>query len=122
MQQKIKQVIVVRKDLNMRKGKIGAQSAHASRAIMIEDRKRPGHNPDLETWLETGQRTICLCIESEEALVKLHQKALSLGLESHLITDRGMTEFHGIPTKTCLAIGPHADEKFEGLTTGLQLY
>jgi peptidyl-tRNA hydrolase, PTH2 family len=129
---KLKQVIVVRKDLNMRKGKIGSQSAHASRAFLVAERlntsgkKLPQDNEEFkkesDLWIEQSQRTICLSINSEEELVALHQKALGLGLVSHLITDHGMTEFKGVPTKTCLAIGPHPDEKFEGLTDHLPLF
>jgi PTH2 family peptidyl-tRNA hydrolase len=54
-------------------------------------------------------------------LIDLHQKALDSGLISHLIEDNGATEFNGIKTLTCCAIGPHFDERFEGVTDHLPL-
>jgi PTH2 family peptidyl-tRNA hydrolase len=38
-----------------------------------------------------------------------------------MIEDNGATEFNGVKTKTCCAIGPHSDEKFEGVTDHLPL-
>jgi PTH2 family peptidyl-tRNA hydrolase len=46
---------------------------------------------------------------------------LEAGLEVHLITDNGKTEFHGEPTRTCLAIGPDDAEKIDAITGRLQL-
>ena len=33
-----------------------------------------------------------------------------MNVECHVITDNGTTEFNGIPTKTCLALGPDKAE------------
>ena len=38
-----------------------------------------------------------------------------------LITDAGHTEFHGVPTRTCLAIGPAWSDEIDAITGGLQL-
>jgi PTH2 family peptidyl-tRNA hydrolase len=40
----------------------------------------------------------------------------------HLITDRGLTEFGGVPTRTCLAVGPDYDDLIDPVTGGLELY
>jgi PTH2 family peptidyl-tRNA hydrolase len=48
-------------------------------------------------------------------------KAIDLGLEVHLITDSGRTEFHGQPTRTCLAIGPDEASKIDQVTGHLEL-
>ena len=61
-------------------------------------------------------------VNSEAELREVHQRALDAGLVSHLITDLGMTEFHGVPTLTCCAIGPHADEVLRPITGHLSLY
>ena len=53
--------------------------------------------------------------------MEIHDKALEAGLEVHLITDRGKTEFHGEPTNTCLAIGPDEADKIDEITGDLQL-
>ena len=76
----------------------------------------------LNDWLEGGQTKICLQIHSEEELLELHQKALSANLEANFITDAGRTEFNGVPTKTCLAIGPNKAEDIDKITKHLKLY
>ena len=53
--------------------------------------------------------------------MQIHDKALEAGLEVHLITDSGRTEFHGQPTRTCLAIGPDEADKIDAITGHLQL-
>lgn len=53
--------------------------------------------------------------------MEIHDKAVAAGLEVHLITDSGRTEFHGQPTRTCLAIGPDLAEKIDEITGHLQL-
>ena len=51
----------------------------------------------------------------------IHDRAPQAGLEGHLITDSGKTEFHGEPTNTCLAIGPDESWKNDQITGHLQL-
>ena len=127
----MKQVILMRKDLKMRRGKEIAQGSHASMAFII----RKGYpykydmangvaswDGDVGTWLSGGQTKICLQIHSEEELMELFQKAEDAGLRSHYITDAGRTEFNGVPTKTCLAIGPNRSEDIDKLTGHLKLY
>ncbi len=60
-------------------------------------------------------------MDSEEELREIHDKAVAAGLEIHLITDSGKTEFHGQPCNTCLAIGPDDTEKIDEITGHLQL-
>jgi len=130
-----KQVLVVRKDLNMRKGKIAAQCAHASMSFLTKRgiifRTSPwdyfrtsiysSNVDEIEHWLDNSFRKICLYVESEEELDAIYQKALDNGLISHMVIDNGATEFNGVPTKTVVAIGPHEDSKFIGLTDHLPL-
>lgn len=121
-----KQVIVMRADLKMGRGKIAAQAGHASmKGLLARFVARQGPD-DLDAaereWYLGNFRKICLQIDSEAALLDLHQRALALGRRSHLIIDNGLTEFHNVPTPTCIAIGPHFDESFIGLTDHLKLY
>ena len=129
-----KQVIVMRTDLNMRKGKMCAQAAHASMAF-ITRRFDVFVESDLEEysegavllsrreidWLNNFFTKICLGIDSEEALLDLHQAALNSGLVSHVVQDNGTTEFGGVPTYTCLALGPDDAERIDQLTGSLRL-
>jgi peptidyl-tRNA hydrolase, PTH2 family len=107
-----KQTIVLRKDLNMRKGKMVAQGAHASMRAILQLGRREGGNfvvpldERLEPWLLGRFKKICVSVNSEAELLQLHQEAQAAGLITALIQDAGLTEFGGIPTYTALAVGP----------------
>lgn len=135
-----KQVIVIRKDLNMRKGKMIAQGSHASMAFLTKQgglycNLGTGLKPvdyfmtevnedqvnEIAHWLRNSFRKICVYVNREEELVAVYQKALDSGLISHIVEDNGATEFHGVKTLTCCAIGPAYDKKFEGITDHLPL-
>jgi PTH2 family peptidyl-tRNA hydrolase len=130
-----KQVLVVRKDLNMRKGKIAAQCSHAAMSFLTRKGLMMNTAPwdhfrcsidnkyaeEVAHWLNNSFRKICVFVNSEEELDAIHQKALDNGLMSNMIIDNGATEFNGVLTKTVVAIGPHWDEKFEGITDKLPL-
>lgn len=140
-----KQVIVIRKDLNMRTGKAIAQGSHASMAFLTKN-GRMGHDveygacdyheysfinkhsdmeqhyEEIDHWLNHSFRKIVCYVESEQELIDLHEAALAKGLLSHLVEDNGATEFNGVKTKTAIAIGPHWDDKFLDITNNLRLY
>jgi len=117
----IKQVIIIRKDLKMRRGKEISQGSHSAMAFLLENE---GKSFDAETklWLQEGQTKITLQVNSEEELEELYKKAKKMELRSHLITDAGRTEFNGVPTKTCLAIGPNRASDIDEITGNLKLY
>jgi PTH2 family peptidyl-tRNA hydrolase len=137
MNESTKQVIVMRKDLNMRKGKMIAQGSHASMSFLTKNGQFGYHKDNqnlfytddfsedariqITQWLNHSFCKITVYVNSSEELVAVHQKALDAGLISHLVTDNGATEFNGVPTLTCCAIGPHWDSKFEGITDQLPL-
>jgi len=125
---KIKQVIVMRKDLNMRKGKMIAQGAHASMCFMSKRNraafgtgKEPKFSAEEKEWMEGSFAKVCLYVDTEEELLQIFNRAREAGLTSELITDSGLTEFHGQPTNTCIAIGPHRSDKIDPLTGDLKL-
>jgi PTH2 family peptidyl-tRNA hydrolase len=118
----VKQVIAVRNDLNMRKGKFGGQVAHASSAFLEEIIWAAKEiTPAMQAWRETGRTKIVLQVDSEEHLMAIFQQAQTAGLETHLIQDAGKTEF-GKPTYTCVAIGPNEVEKIDAITKTLKLW
>jgi peptidyl-tRNA hydrolase len=73
-------------------------------------------------WLDSSFRKITCSVDSLEELLELEKKAKELGIEANLITDLGFTEFDGVPTVTCLALGPDYDEVLDILTSKLKLY
>ena len=115
----VKQVIVVRHDLKMRRGKQIAQGAHASMSFICSRLQKDGFvslanfGGVEQEWLTGSFAKVCCRVNSEEELLAIRDKAVDAGLEVHLITDSGKTEFHGQPTNTCLAIGPDESEKID---------
>jgi peptidyl-tRNA hydrolase, PTH2 family len=122
-----KQVIVLRKDLNMRKGKMVSQGAHAAMRAILAEAQRDGDFLKIpldarnEPWLLGRFKKICVSVNSEAELLELHAKALAAGLISALIQDAGLTEFGGVPTYTALAVGPDAEDKVDLITKHLPL-
>lgn len=122
-----KQVLVVRHDLKMRRGKQIAQGSHASMSFICRRLQEAGSvsldgfTEAQRAWLTGAFAKVCCRVDSEEELMEIHGKALDAGLEVHLITDSGRTEFHGEPTNTCLAIGPDEADKIDAVTGRLGL-
>ncbi len=116
----------------MRRGKEIAQGAHASLAWLAERVMPQVANPETvshiqfseaeRAWLESSFRKVTVKVGSEEELMVVYEKALEAGLVAHLITDRGLTEFGGVPTRTCLGIGPDYDDLIDPVTGELELY
>ena len=113
----IKQVIVVRKDLNMRKGKIGAQVAHGALAVTLENLD----HPMVKEWLAGIFTKICVSCDSLEELLELKMKADNVDIINALIIDSGKTEFKNVATYTVLAIGPAYAEDLDKITGDLKL-
>jgi len=117
-----KQVILVREDLKMRKGKAAAQVAHASLDVFtsrstIKDGVMSIKLSDADiAWLSNGYTKINLGVSSEEDLLLAYKLALESGIPCSLIIDSGKTEFHGVPTKTTCAIGPFDSDQIDKIT------
>lgn len=127
----IKQVIVMRTDLNMPKGKMVAQGSHASMAFLTR-RLDPTccYHPTASTvmlseveqrWLDESFVKICVKVKSEIDLLGIYNDAKEAGIEAHLVTDDGRTMFDGAPTNTCVALGPDYAERLDPLTGHLRL-
>ncbi|MCS7124098.1 MAG: peptidyl-tRNA hydrolase Pth2 [Candidatus Bathyarchaeota archaeon] len=113
-----KQVIVMRVDLKMSKGKIAAQAGHAAVSAAEEARK---HKREwFKAWLNEGQCKVVVKVKSEKELLELEKQAKGLGIPCALISDRGLTE---VPpgTITCLGIGPAPVEQVDKITGKLPL-
>jgi PTH2 family peptidyl-tRNA hydrolase len=118
---------VIRRDLKMRRGKEIAQGAHAAMMWLSERLRRynfssPHLSKEEIEWLIGAFTKITLQVNSEEELLNVFNKAREKGLTAFLVTDSGKTEFDGIPTKTCCAIGPNEAAKIDEITSELKLY
>lgn len=134
-----KQVIVLRKDLNMRKGKMVAQGAHASMAAILNlgntfdvigDDDQPTQRmfeidllgrPSVWDWLTGKFKKITVSVNSEAELKSVYDKAVFAGLPCSYIIDSGLTEFNGVPTPTAVAVGPGLDDEIDRITGELPL-
>lgn len=142
MSYKSKQMIVMRRDLKMRKGKIAAQAGHACVEAVLMALAREGRldevrvTPDeswvylddsdqeptaLSNWFDAGVAKVCVYVDSEEELLDLAVRGRELGFIVALIRDAGFTEFHGEPTYTCLAFEPLSADQIDPLTGDLPL-
>jgi len=109
----LKQVIVVRRDLKLGKGKLAAQVAHASVSAADKSKWK-------EEWLREGQKKSVLRCEDLNGLMKLLKNAKNYKLPVSLVKDMGRTQ---IPpgTVTCIGIGPAPEEKIDEITGNLKL-
>ena len=118
----IKQVIILRKDINMRKGKCVAQGCHASINAYFDAVKIPysKQHTDATVWTTGLHTKICVSVDSEAELLGIYQKAKDANLPCSLIKDAGLTEFKE-PTYTAVAIGPACEEEINKITGSLKL-
>lgn len=136
-----KMMIVMRRDLKMRKGKIAAQAGHACVDAILAALKKEDRLGDIEMtsdgmslkvtdkaltplsdWFVSGCTKVCVYVDSEEALLGIAAEAEKRGIIAAVITDWGLTEFHGEHTKTCLALEPLPADVADELTGDLPLY
>ena len=122
-----KQVIVMRKDLGMRKGKMIAQGAHASLKVLLDGAALTDATctitlwPAAAAWLGGRFTKVCVSVDSEAALDAIVEQARTAGVACALVVDAGATEFHGVPTKTCCAVGPAWTDEVDAITGALPL-
>lgn len=127
---KTKQYIIARADLNMPAGKLAAQAAHASVGALLNASLKTANKviidycvyPDIQEWMEGSFAKVCLAVNSEEELKECYEIAKSHNLPCAYIVDNGTTVFHGIPTPTCVGIGPAQSTVLEPLFKHLKLY
>lgn len=138
---KSKQIIVMRKEFMVdgkkvtpRKGKYIAQGSHAVLGAILNQMEVDDlHDYQLRSlyldresalydWLTNAFTKVCCYVETEEELLEVYNKAKEKGIISCLITDKGLTEFNGVPTITCCAIGPAWSDELDEITGNLKLF
>ena len=125
---KVKQTIITRKDLNLSKGRLVTQGAHASVAFLTDKMKANLSNPEALWWVNLSQAEkewvygtfykVCLSVDSEKELLDIGHQAVTIGLNVKYIQETmGFKE----PTFTCLSIGPDYSSKIDPITKHLKL-
>ncbi|MEM5815286.1 MAG: peptidyl-tRNA hydrolase Pth2 [Candidatus Aenigmatarchaeota archaeon] len=111
----LKQVIVVRKDLKWKKGKLAVHVAHASLEAAFKTDKRR-----VEEWLRNGAKKVVLKVKDLKELNKIEKKLRNSRIEYVKISDAGLTQLKK-GTITCIGIGPIEEEKIDKITGKLKL-
>jgi PTH2 family peptidyl-tRNA hydrolase len=138
MSEPTKQIIVIRKDLNMGRGKEIAQGSHASMAFITRalsyQKGVALHSKDLCTsitgrlteaetkWLQSSFRKITCQVDTLLELMELCDRAHEAGISTHIVEDSGRTVFNGVKTVTCAAFGPDYDDVMDPVFQHLKLY
>ena len=105
--------VFMRNDLNMRKGKMVAQASHA---VMKRVLDLCVITPEAVILSSQGYETLKSFVEKPDlSLVLVANEQSLLDATSRningRIVDSGRTEFHGVPTLTCGAIGLHEQRR-----------
>ena len=110
-----KQVIVVRADLKLSKGKIAAQVAHAS----LESYRKSSSEDQIE-WEAWGSKKVVLKIGTLRELLTLKKAAAKAKVSNAIIKDAGHTEVEP-GTITALGIGPCDEDEIDHITGHLKM-
>jgi PTH2 family peptidyl-tRNA hydrolase len=113
-----KMMLVVRADLGMSAGKVGAQCAHA--AVGLYQELAAANSERLAPWTARGQKKIVVSARDQGELNRLAAQAAAAGLPTHVVLDAGRTEV-AAGSATVLAIGPALDAEVDPVTGGLRL-
>jgi PTH2 family peptidyl-tRNA hydrolase len=109
-----KQVILVREDLKLPKGKLAVQCSHASVDCIFKTNKNI-----IEKWKTEGAKKVILKVKDKKELLKYKKEAEKNNLNTTLIKDAGKTLLKP-GTMTCLGIGPDKEEKIDKVTGSLK--
>lgn len=111
----MKQVMVVRGDLKMGKGKTAAQTCHASLGAY-----KKGDSQKIRIWERDGEKKVVVKVKDLRELYEIYEILKKTDIPIYLVQDAGRTE---LPegTVTCLGIGPDEDEKIDKITSELKL-
>ena len=112
---KYKQVILVREDLKLPKGKLSVQVAHASLDAALKSDKEL-----LDKWKNQGGKKVALKVADEKELFKLMSMLENESIKVALIKDAGHTVVEP-GTITCLGVGPDSEEKIDRVTGKLKM-
>lgn len=127
---KYKQLIIIRKDLKMNKGKLAAQACHASVGALLKCTSTHNNQltldfnkyPEIKEWLDNSFAKVALAVNSEDELKRCYDMAIENNIPASYIEDNGTTVFHGVKTATCVGVGPCDSEKLDSLFGELKLY
>ncbi|MBS3056943.1 MAG: peptidyl-tRNA hydrolase Pth2 [Candidatus Aenigmarchaeota archaeon] len=111
----MKQVILIRADLKMSKGKIASQACHACLGAVEKS-----SSSDIRKWKTGGQKKVVLKVNGLSELDAIIKKARKEEIKLCIIADAGLTELEP-GTVTAAALGPASEKKLDQVTGHLKL-
>ena len=113
----LKQAIIVRSDLEMSKGKMAGQVAHAS--VSAFRKAELADKWVARAWEAEGQKKVVLKVGSEGELLSLYEQ-MKREMPCALIRDAGHTQLEP-GTLTCFGAGPADEAHINKYTKDLKL-
>ncbi|MBI2084012.1 MAG: peptidyl-tRNA hydrolase [Candidatus Aenigmarchaeota archaeon] len=110
-----KQVIVVRKDLKMGKGKLLAHVLHAAIGSL-----RLADEEVTEMWENEGAKKVVLKVSDIKEIKEIEEKLKKNKVPHFLVRDAGLTQLKK-GTITAVGIGPVEEKKIDKITGKLKL-
>lgn len=110
-----KQVIILRKDLDIGKGKLITHGAHAAIGAM-----RKSDDNAVEEWESEGSKKVVLKVNSLKELKEIENKLKKVKMPYFLVKDAGLTQLKA-GTVTALGIGPVKEKDIDKITRKLKL-
>ncbi len=114
----IKQVVAVRTDLGMGKGKVAAQVGHA--CVMGAEHVRKSNPGWFDAWMRLGQEKVVVRVDGPRELREVKMAAIDLGVPWAEVTDAGRTQI-APGTTTCISVGPAPEDVVDRITGELRL-
>ncbi|HMK54771.1 MAG TPA: peptidyl-tRNA hydrolase Pth2 [Methanobacteriaceae archaeon] len=111
----MKQVIIMRGDLPISRGKLAVQACHGS----LGSYKRADRSKIIK-WEREAEKKVVLKVKDQEELYQIYELVKATDIPYYLVRDAGHTELPP-STVTCLGIGPDEDEKIDKITQELKL-
>jgi len=115
MTKQYKQVILVRQDLGLPKGKLAVQVAHASVESMMKAK-----SSIVDKWRYSGAKKVALKVSNLDELKDYEKQLKKARIKTAMITDAGKTCI-APGTTTCLGVGPDDEEKIDSVTAELKM-
>lgn len=124
----MKQAVVVRRDLRMRRAEVASYVAKASSRFLYDNREKspddhlivPFSHEESE-WFYGNQKVIVLGVQSEADLKKIIDRAEVQGLTVSVMERHEDEKMGQDYSPICAAIGPHDDDTIDAITGGLRL-
>lgn len=125
VQDNTKVMILMRTDLNMRKGKMIAQAAHGIHYMILDqlvgttdlsdEVKGHRHRDEFKEWNAGEHTKITVGVDSLAQLNTICRKAGDAGIPAYIVEDLGKTDVPAL-TVTCAILGPAKKEELDKFT------